>query len=113
MPDPYNMSIYLLPAPVDGIDTVQSGQNQSCASTTSGVRTGTIRLLTRSAPVWEAANLTSSLGLPKTGNDYHAKVLFSEYIPIGHYAVQTAESRVAGRTTAHQNGLRRVSRNTM
>ena len=30
----------------------------------------------------------SSLGLPKDGEDYHAKVLMSEYIPIGHYAVQ-------------------------
>lgn len=36
----------------------------------------------------------SSLGLPKDGQDYHAKVLMSEYIPIGHYAVQ--DSRPSG-----------------
>src|SRR6267378_962334 len=88
MPDGYNMSIYLLPAPADGIDTVQSGQNQCCAATAAGGRTGAIRLLARSAPVWKATNLTSSLGLPKTGDNYHAKVLVSEYIPIGHYSVQ-------------------------
>jgi hypothetical protein len=94
MPDRYNMSVYLLPAPADGIDTVQSGQNQCCTLTAAGVRTGTIRLLTRSAPVWKVANLTSSLGLPKVGDDYHAKVLLSEYIPIGHYAAQ--DSRASG-----------------
>ncbi len=92
--DRYNIAIYLLPAPADGIDTVQSGQNQCCTATPAGVRTGTIRLLARSAPVWKTGNLTSSLGLPKTGDDYHAKILLSEYIPIGHYAVQ--DSRASG-----------------
>jgi len=93
-PDRYHMSIYLLPAPADGIDTTQSGQNQCCTTTANGVLTGTIRLLSRSAPIWKAAALSSSLGLPKTGDDYHAKVLVSEYIPIGHYAVQ--DSRASG-----------------
>jgi hypothetical protein len=93
-PDRYNISVYLLPAPADGIDTTQSGQNQCCASTPAGVSAGTIRLLTRSAPVWKAASLMSSLGLPKTGDDYHVKVLLSEYIPIGHYAAQ--DGRASG-----------------
>lgn len=93
-PTGYYISVYLLPAPAEGIDEVQSGQNQCCASTSSGVRTGTIRLLTRSAALWKTANLTSSLGLPKSGEDYHTKVLLSEYIPIGHYAAQ--DSRPAG-----------------
>jgi len=93
-PDRYSMSIYLLPAPADGINTVQSGQNQCCMTTAAGVRTGTIRLLAPSAPVWKAANLTSSLALPKTGDDYHAKVLVSEYVPIGHYSAQ--DSRASG-----------------
>ncbi len=87
--DGYNMSVYLFPAPAGGINTDESGQNQCCAN-----RTGTIRLLTLSAPVWKTSNLRSSLGLPKNGEDYHAKVIVSEYIPIGHYAVQ--DSRPAG-----------------
>ena len=89
-PDGYDISVYLLPSPADGIDVVQSGQNQCCGSTPGGVRTGTIRLLTRSAAVWQDSALVSSLGLLKSGDDYHAKVLVSEYIPIGHYAVQDA-----------------------
>ena len=56
----------------------------------NGRRVGTLRLLSRSAPVWKSGNFKSSLGLPKAGDDYHAKVLMSEYIPIGHYAVQDA-----------------------
>lgn len=86
--DGYHISVYLLPAPADGIDVAQSGQNQCCTAASAGPRTGTIRLLARSAPIWQVANLTSSLGLPKTSDDYHAKVLVSEYIPIGHYATQ-------------------------
>jgi hypothetical protein len=92
--DRYYMSVYLLPAPTDDIDVAQSGQNQCCTATSGGLRTGTIRLLARSAPVWQAAQLKSSLGLPKTGDDYHAKVLLSEYVPIGHYAAQ--DGRASG-----------------
>jgi hypothetical protein len=58
------------------------------------MRTGTIRLLTRSASIWKSTNLTSSLGLAKSGDVYHAKVLVSEYVPIGHYAVQ--DGRASG-----------------
>ena len=93
-PDHYHMSVYLLPEPAGDMSTAQSGQNQCCTRTSTGISTGTIKLLSLSAPVWKTANLMSSLGLPKTGEDYHAKVLMSEYIPIGHYAAQ--DSRVSG-----------------
>jgi len=92
--DHYRMSIYLLPAPANKVDTVQSGHIHCCTPTDKGMLTGTIELLSRSAPVWKTGNLTSSLGLAKTSDDYHAKVLMSEYIPIGHYAVQ--DGRASG-----------------
>ena len=56
-------------------------------------------MLAPSAPVWREADLKSSLGLPKAGEDYHAKVMMSEYISIGHYAVQ--DSRPAGAWRYH------------
>lgn len=93
-PERYRMSIYLFPAPAGDIDTRQSGQVQCCTQTSSGISTGTIKLLALSAPIWKTAELKSSLGLPKSGEDYHAKVLMSEYIPIGHYAAQ--DRRPAG-----------------
>lgn len=93
-PDHYHISVYLLPAPAGDIDAVQSGRNQCCTRSSDRIKTGTIKLLTISAPVWKKSDLKSSLGLPKAGEDYHAKVLLSEYIPIGHYAAQ--DSRVSG-----------------
>jgi len=86
-PDHYYISVYLLPAPTDEINVDRSGHNRCCAVTKLGTKTGTIKLLTLSAAAW-GQNLKSSLGLPKSGEDYHAKVLMSEYIPIGHYTVQ-------------------------
>jgi hypothetical protein len=88
-PDHYRVSVYLYPepAPAEELDVNRSGFNYCCGMTESGMHTGEIELLTISAPAWRA-NLKSSLGLPKSGEDYHAKVLMSEYIPIGHYAVQ-------------------------
>jgi hypothetical protein len=88
VPDRYHISVYLLHRPENDIDTTQSGQNRCCATDGQGRKTGTIFLLGPSAPVWKERPLVSSLGLPKDGLDYHAKVLMSEYIPIGHYAVQ-------------------------
>ena len=86
-PDRYRMSVYLRPAPADGINPNQSGRNRCC---TNGE--GQVDLLALSAPVWKQSAFRSSLGLPKDGEDYHAKVIVSEYIPIGHYAVQDARS---------------------
>ena len=57
------------------------------------MKTGTIRLLTMSAPVWKDSNLKSSLGLLKSSEDYHYKVLMAEYIPIAHYAAQDIRKR--------------------
>lgn len=89
-PEHYFLSVYLLPEPAEGIDVVRSGENRCCKESSAGVFTGTIKLLTKSASVWKSSNLKSSLGLPKEGEDFHSKVLMSEYIPIGHYAAQDA-----------------------
>jgi len=93
-PDRYRISLYLLPAPNGDIGVVQSAQIQCCTRGNDGVRTGTIRFLGPSAPIWQQTTSRSDLGLTKTSEDYHAKVLMSEYIPIGHYAVK--DSRPAG-----------------
>lgn len=94
VPDRYHMSVNLLYRPENDIDATQSGQNRCCSTDDKGRKTGTIFLLGPSAPIWKERQLLSSLGLPKEGEDYHAKVLVSEYIPIGHYAVQ--DSRPTG-----------------
>jgi hypothetical protein len=93
-PDRYRITVNLLYRPENDIDATQSGQNRCCSTDDQGRKTGTIFLLGPSAPIWKERQLMSSLGLPKDGEDYHAKVLMSEYIPIGHYAVQ--DSRPAG-----------------
>jgi hypothetical protein len=93
-PDRYHVSVNLLYQPENDIDTTQSGQNRCCATDSQGRKTAQIFLLGPSAPIWKERPLVSSLGLPKDGEDYHAKVLMSEYIPIGHYAVQ--DSRPVG-----------------
>jgi hypothetical protein len=92
-PDHHHISVYLLPAPAGDINVDQSGQNRCCTLAAAGIETGAINLLKISSAAW-APNMKSSLGLPKNGEDYHAKVLMSEYIPIGHYAVQ--DSRPSG-----------------
>ena len=94
VPDRYHMSVNLLSRPENGIDTNQSGQNRCCRTDSLGRRTGTIVLLGPSAPIWKDRPLLSSLGLPKDGEDYHAKVVMAEYIPIGHSSVQ--DNRPAG-----------------
>jgi hypothetical protein len=88
VPDRYHISVNLLYRPENDIDATQSGQNRCCSTDDQSPKTGTIFLLGPSAPIWKDRQLVSSLGLPKDGEDYHAKVLMSEYIPIGHYAVQ-------------------------
>lgn len=92
-PDRYHISVNLLTRAENDIDTTQSGQNRCCETDSQGRKKGTIFLLGPSAPVWKEQRLLSSLGLPKDGVDYHAKVLMSEYIPIGHYAVQDSRQR--------------------
>src|SRR5262249_3841293 len=55
--------------------------------------TGTIDMLAPSAPAMQSATAVSSLGMPKGLADYSAKVLVSEYIPIGHYAAQATRTQ--------------------
>jgi hypothetical protein len=94
VPERYHISVHLLSSPDDDIDTTQSGQNRCCAVDDQGNRTGRILFLGPSAAIWKEQPLLSSLGLPKSGEDYHAKVLMSEYIPVGHYAAQ--DTRLTG-----------------
>ena len=85
--DGYHLSIYLHAAPEDGID-VNTARNRCCAPSPNGDSTARIDMLTPSAPAMLAANAISSLGLPKNSESYQAKILMSEYIPLGHFAVQ-------------------------
>ena len=85
-PDHHRTSVYLIPAPAEGLDANQSG-SYLCCRYESGILMDEIPLLTISAPAWRA-NLKSSLGLPKSGENYHAKVLMSEYILVGYDEVQ-------------------------
>jgi hypothetical protein len=94
VPDQYRMTVNLLYQPGNDINVSTSGSLRCCTRDDRSQKTGTIFLLGPSAPIWKERSLTSSLGLPKEGEDYQAKVLMSEYIPIGHYAVQ--DTRPAG-----------------
>jgi hypothetical protein len=89
-PSAYHISFYLHPAPTQTAD-VNRAQNRCCTRRDAGIQTGTIDYLAPSSPAWNAPHLKTSLGLPKD-DDFHAKVMMSEYIPIGHYAVQDART---------------------
>jgi len=86
----FYISVYLHPVPTQNAGTSLANL-QCCSRDSNGTKTGTISYLAPSAPAWKDFAGTTSLGLPKD-DDYHAKVLMSEYITIGHYVVQ--ESRV-------------------
>ena len=92
-PSRYRMSIYLHPAPTANAD-VNKALNRCCQQTADGLMTGTIDMLAPSAPAMRSATAISSLGLSKRSDDYHAKILMSEYIPIAHYEAQN--SRLSG-----------------
>jgi hypothetical protein len=51
----------------------------------------TIHYLAPSAPPWKATTRTTSLGFPYDEN-FHAKVIISEYIPLAHRAVQATRT---------------------
>jgi hypothetical protein len=51
----------------------------------------TIHYLAPSAPTWKTTTKTTSLGLPYDQN-FHAKVIISEYIPLAHRAVQATRT---------------------
>lgn len=82
----YWMSIYLHPAP-NAVATVDNARNK-CCTPDGAVNRGSIDLLAPSAPIWRDSRALSSLGLPKNDESYHAKILMSEYIPIGHWETQ-------------------------
>src|SRR5262249_24106856 len=63
-------------------------QNRCCTRGDGGVNNGVINVLAPSAPAWQEGDYKSSLGMPKRDESYHAKILMSEYIPIGHWSVQ-------------------------
>jgi hypothetical protein len=85
-PDGYHIDLYLYPTTTDKAN-VGMARNECCDEGKGGIKTGTIYYLAPSAPPWKSTLHTSSLGLPFDEN-FHAKVLMSEYIPIGHWAVQ-------------------------
>ena len=88
-PTHYRMSIYLHPAPTSSA-TVDQARNHCCATAADSMKTGTIDMLAPSASAFKSSNAISSLGMRKSSDDYQAKILVSEYIPIGHYEVQIA-----------------------
>ena len=85
----YRMSIYLHPSP-NARATVDQAWNHCCTASTDGIKVGTIDMLAPSASAFKASSAISSLGMRKSSTDYQAKILFSEYIPIGHYEAQAA-----------------------
>jgi hypothetical protein len=89
VPTHYRMAIYLHPAPTASAD-VNTAYNHCCRPAGGTDSTGTIDMLAPSAPAMKSATAISSLGMRKNSDDYHAKILMSEYIPIGHYEVQNA-----------------------
>jgi len=90
----FYISFYLQPAPME-FAGVGLANLQCCAAPINGVRTGTIHYLAPSAPAWSESLGMTSLGLPKDEN-YHAKVMMSEYITIGHYVVQDSRTPAGG-----------------
>jgi hypothetical protein len=88
-PDHYRMAIYLHPAPAASAD-VSSAHNSCCRKMSDSTLAGTIDMLAPSAPAFQSATETSSLGLRKSSPDYSAKIFLSEYIPIGHYVAQSS-----------------------
>jgi hypothetical protein len=89
----FRIAVYLYPAPTQSAGTGLANL-QCCSKGPDGIKTGTISYLAPSAPAWKDASNTS-LGLPKDAN-YHAKVLMSEYMTVGHYVVQESRTKTGG-----------------
>lgn len=85
----YRLSIYLYDAPTPKIDA-DNARLHCCRKGDGADSVGTIELVTPSAPAFRAVARMSSLGMPKNDESYHAKILMSELIPIGHYELQNA-----------------------
>lgn len=89
----FHVAVYLYPAPTQYAHTGLANL-RCCSRGADGIKTGTISYLAPSASAWKDATGTS-LGLPKDEN-YHAKVLVSEYITVGHYVVQESRVKTGG-----------------
>jgi len=90
----FNISIYLYPVPTERAN-VGLANLQCCTNSADGIKKGTISYLSPSAAEWRNAKGVTSLGLPKDEN-YHAKVIMSEYITVGHYVVQESRQKTGG-----------------
>ena len=91
----YHVSFYLYPAPMQDAD-VGRATNRCCTAGANGVKTGAIYYLAPSAPAWkDSPHKMTSLRLPYDAN-FHAKVMMSEYITIGHYVVQDSRGTAGG-----------------
>jgi hypothetical protein len=90
-PSHYRLSIYLHPAPTSRID-VNSAVIHCCTLAAGSDSTGTIEMLSPSAPAMRNNLAVSSLKMPKNDESYHAKILTSEVIPIGYYEAQNGRS---------------------
>lgn len=88
----YYMSIYLLATPTAQID-VSHARNTCCSPSPGRDSTGRIEMLAPSSDTMGTTTEVSSLRLPKSDSNYQAKILTSEYIPIGHYEVQNRRPR--------------------
>jgi len=88
------VSLYLYPAPTENAN-VGLADLHCCSKGANGVRIGTISLLAPSAPVWKDSVGRTSLGLSKD-ESYHAKLIMSEYITVGHYIVQESRAVAGG-----------------
>ena len=89
----FHVAVYLYPAPTQSAG-IGLANLQCCSRRADGIKTGTISYLAPSALEWKDAKSTS-LGLPKDEN-YHAKVLMSEYMTVGHYVVQESRAMTGG-----------------
>jgi hypothetical protein len=90
--DNYHIALYLYPTPIDRAN-VGIANTECCDEFKGGLKTGTVYYLTPSAREWKSTTHKSSLGLSFDAN-FRAKVILSEYIPVGHWTVQ--DSRKAG-----------------
>jgi len=90
----YQIKVYLYPEPTSKANTGTA--NLQCCSPGSGEqKTGVISFLAPSSAAWRDFQGRTSLRLPKDEN-YQAKVLMSEYITVGHYAVQDSRVKTGG-----------------
>jgi hypothetical protein len=89
----YHIDVHLYPDSDERASVSQASLR--CCSKNGGLKTGSIAFLSPSAPVWKTYRGMTSLNLPKDEN-YQAKVLMSEYITVGHYAVQDSRTQPGG-----------------